>query len=169
MVRVWKRNSAPPGIEEKSHPLEDNTDFTEVFRARKPFACNNLKRLYRQGRYRNSNWAPRVRCGDAASPCSKRCVNSDRICKDGPGRIGYRASIVCPVHLEANRQTGFGVDAPRGIAFLCVDTQKVGAFRPPDIDMATAFAWALYPALKKRIDSDALRADGAKEDSHGTA
>ena len=131
MVKVWMRSTKHPGKVDVPVRVVDNSDFAEVLKSSEPFVCNDLVARFRAGHYKNSNWPQEGR---------------------DPGPVNYRATIVWPVYLDTNKPGASSVSSAREVAYLCVDTLKVGAFKEPDVDMGRAFAWALYPVLRKIMD-----------------
>jgi hypothetical protein len=120
--------------EESNEPVVGNSDFLQIYRTGKPYINNNLPRSFKEGAYENSKWAP---------------TRSEMLAKhDYP----YSSTIVWPIRLSKTRLRG---RSKPPLAFLCVDTKKVGAFvSRADVPFGGCYAHALYPVVRYLLDAE---------------
>ena len=118
------RNGGCEG-QEKTHPIEHNTDFSKLFH--KPeltwFFGNDLPDLAKSGGYQNTtaNWKTR-----------------------------YRSTLVWPI----GRERPENAEAPDLLGFLCVDSKRERPFSDEnDYVLGAVVADVLYPFVMKFSDS----------------
>jgi len=122
-------DSGPAVYDEAPVLVEENSDFLEAVETGKPFFSNDLEAAWLRGEYRNSHWTDDMRTTRA---------------------FPYRSAIVWPVRVDPRSNPR--ATPEKAIAFLCVDTQRRGAFvRLADVAFGGAYAHALYPALAQAL------------------
>lgn len=112
---------------EKPQPVAKNTDFLHILQTGKPFFNNDLPMSFRKMEYENSKW-------------DRNLLKT----RDYP----YRSTIVWPISQSAAQLAGPSELQPP-LAFLCVDTKRVGAFKHvSDVPLGWCYAHAVYPVLR---------------------
>lgn len=135
VVTVLLRSGPDAEIgEESNEPVVGNSDFLEIYKNGRPYLNNNLPLAFKEGSYENSKWTPR---------------RSEMLkAHDYP----YSSTIVWPIRLSNTPLRG---RSKPPLAFLCVDTKKVGAFvSRADVPLGGCYSHALYPVVRYLLDAE---------------
>lgn len=121
-------DATPPISQEAAVLVSENSDFQDVFERAIPFFSNDLPKMWAEGKYRNSHWSDDLRSSK---------------------RFPYRSSIVWPIEVAPAPGVQPAQTKERVIAFLCVDSERRGAFiQRADVAFGSVYAHALYPGLR---------------------
>lgn len=127
VVNIILRSGERQWTPENPQPVAKNTDFLHILQTGQPFFNNDLPMSFRKMDYQNSKW-------------DRNLLKSHN--------YPYRSTIVWPISQSATPLAAPSELQPP-LAFLCVDTKRVHAFRHvSDVPLGWCYAHAVYAVLR---------------------